>query len=77
MIVIQFPKKEKCNCAYVYRIIFNPEAGLFGCEIAKKLGQDKVQMMTALAGFEHELEAEAAALGFLEALHYTKTGGTL
>lgn len=62
---------------YVYRIIFNPDDQLFGVMIGNNYCGDDVEVMTSLTGFEYENEAEAAAFGFLEALHYIKIGGKL
>ncbi len=76
MKVVEFPKKKrKCECRYVYRMVFNPDEGVFGSQIAKDMGDNKVKLLTLLTGFEQEMEAEAAAFGFMEALHYVNSGG--
>ena len=77
MTVVKFPKKDKCTCNYVYRLLFNPNDATFEAEIAKDIGKDKVELMASLLGFDHEIEAEAAAFGFMEALHYIRSGEKL
>lgn len=79
MKIIKFPTKKKklkkCHCTYIYRIIFDPDAATFGAQIANNKDEKKVEFMTFIAGFEQETEADAAAFGFIEALHYVHSGG--
>jgi len=77
MKVVEFPKKEKCKCNYVYRLAYKEEDDTYGVMIGKNLGRNQVQELSFLSCFQHEEDAEAAAWGFMEALHYIRNGGEL
>lgn len=81
MKVVDFPKKKggKCkgNCQYVYRMAWHEDDEHFGAFVAKNVGKKEPEIITFLSGFEYESEAEAAAWGYIEALHYKNAGGKL
>ena len=82
MKVIEFPKGKKkkpgkCNCDYVYRFAYKPEDDTYGAMVGKRVGEEKIKELSFLAGFDEESQAEAAAFGFMEALHYIHAGGEL
>lgn len=73
MKVVELPKKAEkisCCCPFVYRVGFSEEQQIFVSEVAHNTGEGEPEHMVIMSGFETETEAQAAAWGFIEALHF-------
>jgi hypothetical protein len=78
MSVVKFPGKghhhdddmcPTCTCKYQYRLQQHIKTKKWGFQIAENLGEE-LDIIYGMEPFNTEEEAEAAAKGFLEALHF-------